>query len=352
MPLWICLSGSVPTPERHGSHRVEPADSAIGGAEPTSASGREVLSPTGRRGITGRLARIAFLVAVLLFALYWIVKNRHQVGQAWHQVTFWPVLGAFLANGIAAWSGVPAWRALLAGLGSRLRLRDAQRVFLMGQLGKYIPGGVWTVIAQATMAKELHVPRARSGTAGLMAILLAVIASSILGAACLGIAGHQILGKYWWTLLLVVPLLAALHPGVLVWVGAIAGRITKRSVPLERIPERTLLTAAGWLFVGQVCNGVAFYLLVDSISVAHTNPLLPIGLFALAAAIGVVIVFLPAGVGAREVILAFGLSTITDAGSAALIVLMSRVVLTLADVVLAGAAAGIGRRRPRTDIPS
>jgi len=222
----------------------------------------------------------------------------------------------------------------------------------MGQLGKYIPGGVWTVIAQATMAKELHVPRARSGTAGLMAILLAVIASSILGAACLGIAGHQILGKYWWTLLLVVPLLAALHPGVLVWVGAIAGRITKRSVPLERIPERTLLTAAGWLFVGQVCNGVAFYLLVDSISVAHTNPLLPIGLFALAAAIGVVIVFLPAGVGAREVILAFGLSTITDAGSAALIVLMSRVVLTLADVVLAGAAAGIGRRRPRTDIPS
>ena len=285
---------------------------------------------------------------VLVFAVYYLWTKRHQVAQAWHHVSLLPVLGAFVASALSAWSGVPAWRDLLIGLGSRLRLRDAQRVFLMGQLGKYIPGGVWTVLAQATMAKELHVPRSRSGTASLMAILLAVVTASGLGAVCLAIAGHQVIGRYWWLLLLAIPLLALLHPDVLVWVGAVVSRVTRRNVPLERIPERTLLAAAGWLGAGQVFNGLAFWLLLDSISGRTTNPLLSIGLFGLASAAGIVVIFLPAGVGAREVILAFGLSTVTDAGSAALIVLMSRVVLTIVDVALAAAAAGIGRRRRLT----
>jgi hypothetical protein len=245
---------------------------------------------------------------------------------------------------LAAWSGVPAWRTLLNGLGSRLRLKDAQRIYLTGQLGKYIPGGVWTVVAQAGLARELKVPRARSGTASLMAILLAVVTASALGAACLAVAGHQVIGKYWWVLLLVLPLLALLHPDLLVWFGALVSRLTKRNLHLERIPERSLLGAAGWLVGGQVFNGLAFYLLVDSISGKHTNPLLPIGLFALASVAGIVVVFAPAGVGPREAILLLGLSAVTDPGSAALIVLLSRVVLTVADVALAAVAAGVGRR--------
>lgn len=312
------------------------------GSEPIDL---ETANPPARRRGPVQLLRAAFLVAVLVFAAYYLWSNRQQVGQAWHNVSLLPVLGAFLASGLAAWSGVPAWRDLLVGLGSPLRFRDAQRVFLMGQLGKYIPGGVWTVLAQVTMAKELQVPRSRSGTASLMSILVAVVTASGLGAVCLAVAGHQVIGRYGWLLLLAIPLLALLHPDVLVYAGALVGRVTRRSVELERIPERTLLAAAGWLLAGQVFNGLAFWLLVDSISGRSTDPLLSIGLFALAGAVGIVIIFLPAGLGAREVILAFGLATVTDPGSAALIVLLSRLVLTIVDVAVAAAAAGIGRRR-------
>ncbi len=298
-----------------------------------------------RKRRLGQLLRVGFLLVVAIFAALWAWSNRAAVSQAWSRVTLAPVAASLLAATIGAWSGVPAWRALLAGLGSRLQLRDAQRVFLMGQLGKYIPGGVWTVLAQATMAKELHVPRTRSGTAGLMAILLAVVTSAALGGACLGIAGHQVLGRYGWLLLLVLPLLALLHPDVLVWAGKVASRITKRNVHLERIPERTLLIAAAWLLVGQLFIGLSFYFLVSSISGHYGNPLLSVGLFSLASAAGIVVIFAPAGAGPRELILAFGLSSVTDAGSAVLIVLMSRLVLTVVDVTLAMAAAGIGRRR-------
>ncbi len=293
----------------------------------------------------GRLLRFGFLLVIAVLAVIWVWRNRHQVATAWTKVSFWPIAGALLTGGIAAWSGVPAWRDLLIGLGSRLRLRDAQRVYLMGQLGKYIPGGVWTVLAQATMAKELRVPRARSGTASLMSILLAVATAAALGAASLAVAGRAVLGSYGALLLLVVPMLALLHPGVLVQVGALAGRLTRRTVALERIPARTLLGAAGWLALGQLFNGVSFYLLVGSISADYSNPLLAIGLFSFASAAGILVVIAPAGAGAREAILAFGLSAVTQPGSAVLIVLLSRVVLTAVDVLLAAAAARIGRSR-------
>jgi len=327
----------------HGRDPVHPTGPGVPESGPDPAD----IPSSARRLTTGKALRAVFLLLVLAFGAYWVWKNRHGVADAWSRVTLLPVLGALTAAAFGAWSGVPAWRTLLSGLGSELPLRAAQRIFLMGQLGKYIPGGVWTVLAQATMAKEYRVPRARSGTASLLAVLLAVVTSSVLGAICLAIAGHQVLGRYWWILLLVIPLLAMLHPSVLVWVGDIASRITRRNLRMERIPERNLLVAAVWLMGGQIFNGLSFYLLVDSIGGTASNPLLSIGLFSLASAAGIVVIFLPAGVGAREIILLFGLSTVLGPGSAALIVLMARAVMTIVDVVVAATAAGAGRR-PRS----
>ncbi len=292
----------------------------------------------------GLVARVGFLVVVLAFGVYWFWAHWSEVAAAATKVTPWSVAAAAALSAVAAWSGVPAWRDLLIGLGSRLRLRDAQRVFLMGQMGKYVPGGVWTVLAQATLARDLDVPRTRSGTASLMTILLSVVTSAGLGAGCLAVSGHEVLGRYAWVLLLVVPLVALLDPRVLVWLGALAGRLLRRTVALERIPQRTVLAAAGWLLAGQVLNGLAFHLLVTSIGGRSVNALFSIGVFSLGAAAGILVVLAPAGVGARELILAFGLATVTDAGSVALVVVLFRVVLTVVDVVLAGAAVWIGRR--------
>src|SRR5690606_35487272 len=68
------------------------------------------------------------------------------------------VLGALLG-------AMLTWRTLLADLGTRLPVRSAARVFFVGQLGKYIPGTVWPLIAQMEMGRDLGVPRARSAAA-------------------------------------------------------------------------------------------------------------------------------------------------------------------------------------------
>ncbi len=299
--------------------------------------------PAGKSGL-GRLLRVGFLVIVLAFAVYWVVKNRHSFAEAAHRITFWPIAGALVAGFGGAWSGVPAWRSVLAGLGSPLAWKDAQRIFLMGQLGKYIPGGVWTVVAQARLAKDLDVPTTRSATASLMSILLSVVTAASMGALFLVIAGREVLGDFGWVLWLVVPLIALLHPAVLVWAGKIVSRLTRRNVPLQRIPARNLLVAALWSFLGQVANGLQFYLLVGMIGGTYPNPLFAIGVFTLASAVGIVVIFASAGAGPRELLLAAGLKSLMGAGSAALVVLLSRAVLTVVDLVLSAVAARAGRR--------
>ncbi|MET3806692.1 hypothetical protein ABIB25_003712 [Nakamurella sp. UYEF19] len=288
--------------------------------------------------------RVGFLLLVLAFGAYWVIKNRHSFADAAQRITFWPIAGALVAGALGAWSGVPAWRSVLAGLGSPLPLKDAQRVFLTGQLGKYIPGGVWTVVAQARLAKDLDVPTTRSATASLMSILLSVVTAASMGALCLGIAGRQILGDYGWTLWLVLPLVALLHPAVLVWAGRVVSRITRRNVPLQRIPARNLVIAAAWSIGGQVVNGLQFFLLVGMVGGTYPNPLLAIGLFSTATAVGIVVIFASAGAGPRELLLAAGLNPLMPPGSAALVVLLSRAVLTVVDLVLAGIALRAGRR--------
>ena len=59
----------------------------------------------------------------------------------------------------------------------------------------------------------------------------------------------------------------------------------------------------------------------------------------LAGALGVIIVFAPAGAGIRELVLVFGLASVMDTGAALLVALMSRLISVVADVGLAAVAA-------------
>jgi uncharacterized membrane protein YbhN (UPF0104 family) len=73
---------------------------------------------------------------------------------------------------------------------------------------------------------------------------------------------------------------------------------------------------------------------------------LSIGGYCLAWAVGFLVVVAPAGAGAREAALAAALSPVLDGAELVVLVLASRVLLTVADLALAGVGAALGTRRP------
>jgi len=95
-----------------------------------------------------------------------------------------PSLGAALA---AVLGGIVAtflcWREVLADLGRRLPLAAGARVFFLGQLGKYLPGSLWPVMAQMELGRDHQVPERASGSAVGVFLLVLVGTGLVVAAA-------------------------------------------------------------------------------------------------------------------------------------------------------------------------
>jgi uncharacterized membrane protein YbhN (UPF0104 family) len=150
---------------------------------------------------------------------------------------------------------------------------------------------------------------------------------------------------YLWAFLAAPVLLACLHPRVL---NALLGRLLRlaKRPPLDHpLTARALATALAWSFGTWVFYGLQIWLLATRLGAPRgTGALLAIGGFAFAWSVGFVAVFAPAGAGVREVLLIALLGPVLNVGAATAVVLVSRALTTVGDLLAAALAAGYFRR--------
>ena len=288
--------------------------------------------------------RVGFVAVAVGLAVWALWSRWPEVVSAVHRLDARDLVLAALATLVNAVLTGLAWRALLADLGARLPLDVATRVFFVGQIGKYVPGSVWPMIVQAELAKR-HVARRSTVAATFVLLLLSGASALLVVLVTLPLTPDGGDAALRWAALLVVPVVALLHPGVL-------GRLLDRGLrlvgrqPLEQWTSlRGTAVATGWALLAWVAAGLQVWLLAVPLGAPATWRTLALttGGYALAWAIGLVVVVAPAGAGAREVALAAVLSTVLDRGAVVVVVLLSRVLFTAADLTLAGIGSTVGR---------
>jgi glycosyltransferase 2 family protein len=300
-----------------------------------------------------RLIRAVFLLAAL-GACGWLVwRTRHDFLSALTDVSVAALALALVAVLAAAVVPVFGWRLLMSALGSDIPLAASARIYFVSQLGKYIPGSVWSVLAQVELSREFKVPVRRAGTVALLNLFLAAVGAVVVVAVALPFSTHELRHGYWWLALLLPPMLALVHPKVIGWWSRLLFRLLRREPEPMRLSGGAVVGSLGWMVLAWICYGLQFYVLVVAAAPADAPIGLPValqcmGVFALAWVAGMLVVVLPAGAGVREVILVVGLSTVLPSGTALAVALISRVLLTLGDLLLAGLGAGYYRlqRRP------
>ncbi|MGI5269268.1 lysylphosphatidylglycerol synthase transmembrane domain-containing protein [Nonomuraea sp. CA-218870] len=285
------------------------------------------------RGWWRKAVRGGFLVVALGFGAWAVASRWDEVAAGFRELTPAMVAASLAAVVGALLGAMLTWRTLLADLGSRLPVRSAAKVFFVGQLGKYIPGAVWPMLAQMEMGRELGVPRARSAAAFFL-MMPVQLASGLLVA--FGTLGWD---RFGWLLLLVPVLLVLLEPKVVNAVIGFGLRRLKRE-PLERpLTRKGMLAALGWALAGWACYGVHLYFVAP-----QGGLLFAVGAFALSWCLGIMTFVVPAGAGVREVAMVAALAPVMDAGPAIAVALTSRVVIVLGDLLCAG-VAGLSARR-------
>jgi uncharacterized membrane protein YbhN (UPF0104 family) len=294
------------------------------------------------------VARPVFAVLIFLAIGYAVASEWQGVRSALLTLDWPSVVLSFVAAFAGTVTSLMAWRALLADEGHPLPVLVAGRIFFVGQLGKYLPGSVWSIVMQMELAKSAGVQRGRAFTTS-----LAWVGLSLSTALCMGVLGFPVLASAHqgqvWVLVAMLPFaLVASAPPVLTRLVNLVLRIMRKGPLPKALSWRGVLTACAWLSATWVLFGLHLWLLANALGAPGLSGVTRcIGGFALAMAAGVIFVFAPSGAGVREALIVAALSPVMTTGQALGIAVVSRALFILADVSSAGAAALSGVRRIR-----
>ena len=296
---------------------------------------------------TKRVVAVALLVIAAGFAGVAVWDRRSSLAEGWDRLPAVALLAAFAAGVGSTYFTMLAWRTVLREFDAPLPLGGAARVFFVGQLGKYLPGSVWPILAQMELARRHNVAR-RVMAAGSSLLVLLNLAVGVLIACCLlPFTSPSALERYWWVLLCIPVLLACLYPRVFEAAANRALAATGRPPLPVRLRLSGEIRAAAWGALGWLLLGVHVYALAYGLGVRGADALaVSVTAACLSISAGVLLIPVPAGAGVREVALVATLSPVLSTSDALLVALLSRALLVLVDVALAGFGALSDRSHP------
>lgn len=290
--------------------------------------------------------RAFFMVAAVVAAVWAVVGNWAEVSDAVGRLSWWQVVLSLSTSIVFVWLTMLAWRVILNDAGDPVKAGPARRIFFVSQVAKYLPGSVWNFVAAAEMGADYNISRRRSVTVLLMSILVSVLTGLVLASIAFVFGPSALISTYWWVLLIIPILLMVLYPPILNGLVAKALTMLGRDGIGKPFSGRAIATAAAWSTLSWIVAGFQVWLILTGLGndPIFETYLLTLGGYALAWVVGFLVFFIPAGVGVREVALGASLAGLVPAGDVVVVVLLSRILFTLADLVL-GLAASISIRK-------
>ncbi len=291
-----------------------------------------------------RWVRTGLLVVILAFCCYGLAAEWPQVHPALGRLHWYSIVGAAAAALAAAACMMVAWQRVLADLGSALPIPVAARVTFVAQLGKYVPGAVWSFAAHVELGYDYDVPRRRGAASVIIGLVVAIAAGLLIAAASLPLASPAVAKKYLIFLVALPVIGVCLAPPILHRLLNLALRIIRQD-PLEQMVSwRGLARALSWTMMGFLLLGLQVWLLLDDMAGHGVHLLLiAVGAYALACSLALLLLVFPNGIGAREVILVAALAPVVPHGAAVAVALVTRLVTTVSDLTWGGIALALAR---------
>lgn len=290
--------------------------------------------------------RSGFLVLALAAAVFAVVKNWDEVSASLLSLPPWQIVVQVLLGFGYVYLTMGSWRVVLNDVGDAVSPRIARRIFFSSQVAKYLPGGVWNFVAAAEVGRDYSISRRRSVCALVVSIMISILTGTLLAGLAVLMGTDQVHEQYGWVVILIPFAFVVLCPPVLNRIVNVSLKLLRRP-PLESemswggTGRSALWALAAWLLIG-----LQLWLILTSLGTdANASTFfLATGGYSLGWIAGFLVFFVPAGAGVREVALGAVLSTVATQGVVVVVVLLTRLFTTLADIGW-GVSASIQMRR-------
>ncbi|MEZ3159114.1 lysylphosphatidylglycerol synthase transmembrane domain-containing protein [Microbacterium sp. BWT-B31] len=301
--------------------------------------------PAGRSNPAVKAVGWVIAAAAIGFCVWALWSSWPEVETAVRQADLWLLAAAVAVGGAGLVFQAFGWRQVLALLGDRHPPSLVLQWFFAGEVGKYVPGGVWAIVGRSELARRGGVDRRTAYIGTLLSLGLTVVGAMWFCAIAGVFASIGLAGVARFAPLLLLPAGAlCLHPAVVGLVLRVTQKVTKRDQSWIVPTWSQMLAAAAITVPGWALTGVAAVLVAMSLGPPHDPGRIAFAAVA-AWAIGIVAVPVPAGAGLREVVFA-AISGIAYA-PAVLIAAVSRLGYVLFDLVAAAISMLLLRRSAR-----
>ncbi len=228
---------------------------------------------------------------------------------------------------------IQIWRNLLNKFSSGLSFKKAFKIWFYSNLGKYVPGKIWSVMGMVYMCEKEGIPKAATLSSAILNQLLNVIGGLILVLILSGTKFLSGMSKLYYLPLILV-FVISLYPRVMEKIlNWGLKKLKKESVKVNLSFKENLFFTLLFMLAWGV-YGLAFNIFILSLTDYSFNlwPFLT-SIFVFSYILGFLSIFVPGGLGVREGILVYYLSSYFPLPVATLIALLSRLWMTAAEVL-------------------
>lgn len=232
------------------------------------------------------------------------------------------------------------WREITIALGkTRIRLREAMRVYFVSSLGRYLPGKLWQIAGMAVLAQRAGI----SAVAATAAALLGQLAFLSMGMVFLAALLPSLYGRWagWSAVLLfaialVLFVLSDTRRGA-AWRHRLLSRLGPRIAEAGALLDQLTARRAAWWWLAYgfswVLLGAAFACFVISFVPARADQYRHFAGTVAASYLVGLLLFTPAGIGTREGVMLLLLTPVISAPAAVLVSVASRIWFTVGELL-------------------
>ena len=250
--------------------------------------------------------------ALLILALFFVfvTPSLRRIDFAAIEFQPWYLVPAVLLLQVSVMMNALVVRNVFVYLRVPVRFRDAYSMYFLANLGRYVPGKVWQLLAMGWFAKRLGASFRDSSSLFILNQAAMIATALVYVIVLLALSPHGHPGVRLASLFPLVPLVGVLaFPNLLMAALNVGLGMLRRRPIAVHVNYRYMAAVTSLSLLNLLFNGLGFLSLALALGMKADDPLFLMAVYPLSYVVGYLSLIIPGGLGVRESMITFLLHT-------------------------------------------
>lgn len=282
-----------------------------------------------------RIITVVIVLTIFYFLITNLISNWHKIPRNSLHFNLVSMLISMIFLFLNFLIFVDAWRKIIFALGDSIAFVNAFWIMSSSQLAKYVPGGIWFALGRIYLGKGDKLKPETIAISVIIETGLTLLVGIILFFLSLFFATRSSISNFLFVVPIAVFFIIVLHPNLLNKLLNFSMHILKRKSISFNINYLRILCLSLYFFGLWIAQIIGFYFLINSIYPVHISKLPHLaGAYILSWMSGFIVIFAPGGLGVREGTMSLLLSSFIPFPLAIAISFLSRVWITIFELII------------------